>query len=105
MDVFVPDIQKKFGWDRASIQWPSRCSSCSETWRAVRRWFVDKYGRDRRSDRASFAPRWMIKRRGHDTQRLYLGHDRPGIGAAASTAHAWATRENGFPTSAASPPE
>ena len=29
---FVPDIQKKFGWDRASIQWAFTLFVLFETW-------------------------------------------------------------------------
>ena len=42
---FVPDIQKKFGWDRASIQWAFTLFVLFETWLVpVEGWFVDKYG-------------------------------------------------------------
>src|SRR4030081_1818506 len=42
---FVPDIQKKFGWDRASIQWPFTLFVLFETWLVpIEGWFVDKYG-------------------------------------------------------------
>src|SRR6202048_4663448 len=42
---FVPDIQKKFGWDRASIQWAFTLFVLCETWLVpVEGWFVDKYG-------------------------------------------------------------
>src|SRR5258707_12967801 len=41
----VPDIQKKFGWDRASIQWAFTLFVLFETWLVpVEGWFVDKYG-------------------------------------------------------------
>lgn len=42
---FVPDIQKKFGWDRASIQWAFTLFVLFETWLVpIEGWFVDKYG-------------------------------------------------------------
>src|SRR3954465_3282161 len=42
---FVPDIQKKFGWDRALIQWAFTLFVLFETWLVpVEGWFVDKYG-------------------------------------------------------------
>ncbi|WP_425990135.1 oxalate/formate MFS antiporter [Afipia sp. DC4300-2b1] len=42
---FVPDIQKQFGWDRASIQWAFTLFVLFETWLVpVEGWFVDKYG-------------------------------------------------------------
>src|SRR6202140_3572641 len=42
---FVPDIQKKFGWDRASIQLAFTLFVIFETWLVpFEGWFVDKYG-------------------------------------------------------------
>src|SRR4029077_11328793 len=42
---FVPDIQKKFGWDRASIQWAFTLFVLFETWLvAIVGWIVYKYG-------------------------------------------------------------
>jgi OFA family oxalate/formate antiporter-like MFS transporter len=42
---FVPDIQKKFGWDRAAIQWAFTLFVLFETWLVpIEGWFVDKYG-------------------------------------------------------------
>src|SRR4051812_50174177 len=42
---FVPHIQKKFGWDRASIQWAFTLFVLFETWLVpIEGWFVDKYG-------------------------------------------------------------
>jgi MFS transporter, OFA family, oxalate/formate antiporter len=42
---FVPDIEKKFGWDRASIQWAFTLFVIFETWLVpFEGWFVDKYG-------------------------------------------------------------
>src|SRR6202030_253828 len=42
---FVPDIQKKFGWDRASIQVAFTLFVLFETWLVpIEGWFGDKYG-------------------------------------------------------------
>ena len=42
---FVPDIQKKFGWDRADIQIAFTLFVLFETWLVpIEGWFVDKYG-------------------------------------------------------------
>ena len=42
---FVPEIQKKFGWDRASIQVAFTLFVLLETWLVpIEGWFVDKYG-------------------------------------------------------------
>lgn len=42
---FVPDIQKTFGWDRASIQIAFTLFILFETWLVpIEGWFVDRYG-------------------------------------------------------------
>src|SRR6201990_1316568 len=42
---FAPALAKKFGWDRASIQWAFTLFVLFETWLVpVEGWFVDKYG-------------------------------------------------------------
>ncbi len=42
---FVPDIQKQFGWDRASIQIAFTLFVLFETWLVpIEGWFVDNYG-------------------------------------------------------------
>ena len=42
---FVPDIQKAFKWDRASIQLAFTLFVLFETWLVpIEGWFVDKYG-------------------------------------------------------------
>lgn len=42
---FVPEIQKQFGWDRASIQVAFTLFVLFETWLVpIEGWFVDKYG-------------------------------------------------------------
>jgi len=81
---FVPDIQKKFGWDRASIQWAFTLFVLFETWLVpVEGWFVDKYG-----------PRivvlfggilcavgWVINAQATTLNGYYLGMIIAGIGA------------------------
>src|ERR1700736_3517215 len=43
--LFVPDNQKKYGWDRASIQLAFTLFVLFETWLVpIEGWFVDKYG-------------------------------------------------------------
>src|SRR6201988_1054817 len=83
---FVPDIQKTFGWDRASIQWAFTLFVLFETWLVpVEGWFVDKYG-----------PRlvvliggilcaigWAIDSYATSLGELYLGMIIAGIGAGA----------------------
>ncbi|MBN9585361.1 MAG: oxalate/formate MFS antiporter [Afipia sp. 62-7] len=83
---FVPDIQKKFGWDRASIQWAFTLFVLFETWLVpVEGWFVDKYG-----------PRivvlfggilcavgWVINAQATTLNGFYLGMIIAGIGAGA----------------------
>src|SRR6201992_4370625 len=83
---FVPDIQKTFGWDRASIQWAFTLFVLFETWLVpVEGWFVDKYG-----------PRtvvliggilcaigWAINAKANTLNGFYLGMIIAGIGAGA----------------------
>ena len=83
---FVPDIQKKFGWDRASIQLAFTLFVLFETWLVpIEGWFVDKYG-----------PRlvvlvggilcaigWMINAEATTLNGYYLGMIVGGIGAGA----------------------
>ena len=83
---FVPDIQKKFGWDRASIQWAFTLFVLFETWLVpFEGWFVDKYG-----------PRlvvlfggvlcaigWAINAEATSLNGYYLGMIVAGIGAGA----------------------
>ena len=83
---FVPDIQKTFGWDRASIQWAFTLFVLFETWLVpVEGWFVDKYG-----------PRlvvlfggilcalgWAINAQATSLNGYYLGMIVSGIGAGA----------------------
>ena len=100
---FVPDIQKKFGWDRASIQWAFTLFVIFETWLVpFEGWFVDKYG-----------PRlvvlaggifcgvgWAITSYATTLNGYYLGMIIGGIGAGAVMARASETLSSGFPTSA-----
>src|SRR6476659_2485891 len=81
---FVPDIQKTFGWDRASIEWAFTLFVLFETWLVpVEGWFVDKYG-----------PRvvvliggvlcaigWAINAKATSLSGFYLGMIVAGIGA------------------------
>ena len=83
---FVPDIQQKFGWDRAAIQWAFTLFVLFETWLVpIEGWFVDKYG-----------PRivmlfggilcgigWAINAEADTLNGFYLGHVIAGIGAGA----------------------
>jgi len=83
---FVPDIQKKFSWDRASIQWAFTLFVLFETWLVpIEGWFVDKYG-----------PRlvvlvggilcaigWAINAQAASLNGFYLGMIVSGIGAGA----------------------
>jgi OFA family oxalate/formate antiporter-like MFS transporter len=83
---FVPDIQKKFGWDRAAIQWAFTLFVLFETWLVpIEGWFVDKYG-----------PRvviifggvlcaigWVINGYATTLSGFYLGQVVAGIGAGA----------------------
>ena len=83
---FVPDIQKQFGWDRASIQLAFTLFVLFETWLVpIEGWFVDKYG-----------PRlvvlvggilcaigWAINARATTLNGYYLGMIVAGIGAGA----------------------
>ncbi len=42
---FVPDIEKTFKWDRATIQWAFTLFVLFETWLVpIEGWFVDRYG-------------------------------------------------------------
>src|SRR6201995_2539896 len=87
---FVPDIQKTFGWDRASIQWAFTLFVLFETWLVpVEGWFVDKYG-----------PRlvvliggvlcaigWIINAKATSLSGYYLGMIVAGIGGGGGFGH------------------
>jgi len=105
---FVPDIQKTFGWDRASIQWAFTLFVLFETWLVpVEGWFVDKYG-----------PRivvliggilcafgWIINAQATTLNGYYLGMIVAGIGAGGVYGTCVGNALKWFsPTSAASPP-
>src|SRR5579871_1064068 len=81
---FVPDIQKTFGWDRASIQWAFTLFVLFETWLVpVEGWFVDKYG-PRLVVLAGgilCAIGWAINARATTLNGFYLGMIVAGIGA------------------------
>ena len=83
---FVTDIEKKFGWDRASIQWAFTLFVLFETWLVpVEGWFVDQFG-----------PRvvvifggvlcgigWVVNGFADSLAMLYAGQIIAGIGAGA----------------------
>ena len=83
---FVPEIQKKFGFDRAAIQWAFTLFVLFETWLVpVEGWFVDKYG-----------PKvvvlfggvlcgigWVINAYAETLNMFYLGQVIAGLGAGA----------------------
>ncbi|PZQ17183.1 MAG: oxalate/formate MFS antiporter [Ancylobacter novellus] len=83
---FVTDIEKKFGWDRAAIQWAFTLFVLFETWLVpVEGWFVDQFG-----------PRvvvifggvlcgvgWVINGFAESLSMFYLGQIIAGIGAGA----------------------
>ncbi|RDJ20792.1 oxalate/formate MFS antiporter [Bosea caraganae] len=83
---FVPDIQQKFGWDRAAIQWAFTLFVLFETWLVpIEGWFVDQYG-----------PRlvvifggllcgagWLLNGYARSLNMLYVGQIIAGIGAGA----------------------
>jgi OFA family oxalate/formate antiporter-like MFS transporter len=83
---FVPDIQEKFGWDRASIQWAFTLFVLFETWLVpIEGWIVDEYG-----------PRvvvifgglmcgvgWVINGIASSLPMLYTGQIIAGVGAGA----------------------
>src|SRR5437588_273359 len=81
---FVPDIQKKFGWDRASIQCAFTLFVLFETWLVpIEGWFVDKYG-PRLVVLAGgilCALGWMINSEVTTLNGYYLGMIIAGIGA------------------------
>ena len=95
---FVPDIQKKFGWDRASIQVAFTLFVLFETWLVpIEGWFVDKYG-----------PRivifvggvlcgiaWIMNSFADSLAMFYAAQVIGGIGRAGYTAPASAMRSNG----------
>ena len=81
---FVPDIQKTFGWDRASIQLAFTLFVLFETWLVpVEGWFVDKYG-PRLVVLAGgilCAIGWVINAKATSLAGYYLGMIIAGIGA------------------------
>jgi MFS transporter, OFA family, oxalate/formate antiporter len=81
---FVPDIQKKFGFDRAAIQWAFTLFVLFETWLVpVEGWFVDKYGPRVvvLSGGVLCAAGWMINANATTLGGYYLGMIVAGIGA------------------------
>src|SRR3954471_20740943 len=102
---FVPDIQKAFKWDRASIQLAFTLFVLFETWLVpVEGWFVDKYG-----------PKlvilfgglccgvgWVINSYATSLTGYYIGQIIAGIGAGAvygtcvGNALKWSPNKRGF---------
>lgn len=83
---FVPSIQKKFGWDRASIQMAFTLFVLFETWLVpIEGWFVDKFG-----PRAvilfggvTCALGWVINSQTTTLGGFYFGQIIAGVGAGA----------------------
>jgi OFA family oxalate/formate antiporter-like MFS transporter len=83
---FVPDIEKKFGWDRASIQWAFTLFVLFETWLVpVEGWFVDKYGPSLvvLAGGILCGAGWAINSYATSLSGFYLGMIVAGIGAGA----------------------
>src|SRR5260221_10066637 len=83
---FVPDIQKKFGWDRASIQLAFTLFVLFETWLVpIEGWFVDRYGPSLvvLIGGALCGVAWVINAYADTLALLYLGAAIGGIGAGA----------------------
>ncbi len=92
---FVPEIQKKFGFDRAAIQWAFTLFVLFETWLVpIEGWFVDKYGPKVvvLFGGALCGIGWVINAYADTLGMFYLGQIIAGIGAGESTAPASATR-------------
>lgn len=83
---FVPDIQKKFGFDRAAIQWAFTLFVLFETWLVpIEGWFVDKYGPRLvvLFGGALCAIGWVINSYATSLNGFYFGQVVAGIGAGA----------------------
>ncbi len=83
---FVPDIQKQFGWDRASIQWAFTLFVLFETWLVpVEGWIVDKYGPRLviMMGGAFCAIGWVINAYATSLTGFYIGQIIAGVGAGA----------------------
>lgn len=83
---FVPDIQKKFGFDRAAIQWAFTLFVLFETWLVpVEGWFVDKYGPRLviLFGGALCAIGWVVDSYATTLTGFYIGQIIAGIGAGA----------------------
>jgi OFA family oxalate/formate antiporter-like MFS transporter len=83
---FVPDISKKFGWDRAAIQWAFTLFVLFETWLVpIEGWIVDKYGPRLviMIGGAFCAIGWVINSYATSLSAFYLGQIIAGVGAGA----------------------
>lgn len=81
---FVPDIQKTFGSDRASIQWAFTLFVLFETWlMPVEGWFADKYGPRLvvLAGGVLCALGWIINAKATTLSGYYYGMTIAGIGA------------------------
>lgn len=81
---FVPDIQHKFGWDRAAIQWAFTLFVLFETWLVpVEAWFVDRYGPRQvvLFGGVLCAAGWVINSYATTLGQFYIGQILAGIGA------------------------
>ena len=81
---FVPDIQKKFGWDRASIQLAFTLFVLFETWLVpIEGWLVDKFGPRPVVIGGSVcaALGWIIDAHASSLVELYIAAVIAGIGA------------------------
>ena len=67
---FVPDIQQKFGWDRAAIQWAFTLFVLFETWLVpIEGWFNDRYPRRSNLPGDPSKSRILAYHRGHHSLR------------------------------------
>jgi len=83
---FVPDIQKTFGWDRASIQWAFTLFVLFETWLVpFEGWLVDRYGPRIivLAGGVFCALGWVINAHATSLAGYYLGMILAGMGAGA----------------------
>ena len=105
--LFVDPIDQKYHWGTAAIQLAFSIFIATETWLVpIEGWFVDRFG-PRNRGRLRRRPRrvaWASIRPRIRSAMLYLAAAFPASVRARSTAPASATRSNGFPIAAASPP-
>src|SRR5947207_14413399 len=81
---FVPDIQKNFGWDRASIQIAFTLFVLFETWLVpIEGWLVDRFGRQLvvLFGGLTCAFGWLINSYATSLGQFYIAQIIAGIGA------------------------